>query len=349
MERAPKRPGLPPSTHGTDPVTCVIGKRRLVAVAVAAALLPACNGGDDAGGGGPARGRAAPTAAELPVPRTEVSGVAWRGRLLVLGGLTADGGGSDLVHLYDPERDRWEPGPRLPVRLHHAGLGVLGDRVWVVGGYTNGPGEAWRPVADAHSLGPADAGWRPEAPLPAGPRGALAVAATGDALVAVGGEAGGKALATTEVYEARTRAWRRGPDLEAAREHLAAAAAGGRVYAIAGRTPGGPNLASVESLDPDQTGPWRPEPSVGHPRGGIAADAVGDTTICVAGGEEAAGTIASVECLEGDGWRRAGGLARPRHGLAVMALRDRLHVVAGGEQPGLTVSGVHEVLAVDGR
>lgn len=327
--------------------------RRLAVLAVAAFVLTACRG-DDAGDGNPAASPAAgatttaaalPAPGELPVPRTEVAGTTWSGRPVVAGGLTADGGASALVHTYDPLAARWDGVAALPVPLHHAGMAVVNDRLYVVGGYTNGPGAAWVAQAGLWSLGPGERTWREEPAMPAGPRGALGAAASGGLLVAAGGESGGTVLGRTEVYDAKGRAWRPGPDLAVPREHLAVAAAGDRVYAIAGRAGAQGNFRLVQSLDPRTDRAWRDEPEVADSRGGIGAAAV-DGRLCVAGGEEPAGTIASVECLDGGRWVSGGRLTRPRHGLAVMALAGRLHVVAGGERPGLFVSGAHEALDV---
>ena len=321
--------------------------RRLLLTAALLAALVACNeeSGDDRSPASPAAGAAADLA-ELPVPRTEVSGAAWAGGLIVAGGLTPDGAASALAHTFDADRNRWQEAPQLPVPLHHAGMAVIGDRVYVAGGFTNGPGQPWQARAEVWSLAAGEPAWREEAALPGGPRGALGLAATATRLVAVGGvTADGAAVATTEVYDVDTGEWRSGPNLALAREHLAVAAKGDRVYAVAGRAGGLGNFTAVESLDPASDRAWRTEPDLADSRGGIAAATV-DGRLCVAGGEEAAGTIASVECLDGDDWTRAARLEKPRHGLAVMALDGRLHVVAGGEQPGLFVSGVHEALEV---
>ena len=322
--------------------------RVVLLVAVLAVLATAGCRADEGDEGGPAASPAAggatvPAAAraELPVPRTEVAGATWDGRLVVAGGLTLDGAASALVHTYDPGADRWQEAPPLPVPLHHSALAVLADRLYAVGGYTDGAGGAWQPQAGTWSLGPGEGAWREEAPMPAGPRGALGAAAAGGLLVAAGGESGGTVLGRTEVYDPERRAWNPGPDLALPREHLAVAAAGDRVYAVAGRAGGQGNFRAVQSFDPRSDRSWRDEPEVGDSRGGTAAAAVGER-LCVAGGEEPAGTIASVECLDGDRWVGAARLVRPRHGLAVMGLEGRLHVVGGGERPGLFVSGAHE-------
>ena len=334
------------------------GGRRLLAVAVGVALvaLPACSSEDDgdttAGPSPPssaASSSSAPSAgrdepAPLPLARTEVAGTAWRGLLAVVGGLTADGSASNQVDLYDPGTNLWRAGPALPLLVHHAGVASLGDRLYVVGGYSNRSAQSWRPVAQVFSLGPGDDRWREEPSLSA-PRAALALVSVGDRLVAVGGvpDAG---LRTTEVLVSGAPSWRRGPDLADAREHLALASSGGRVYAMGGRVGGlESNLTSVESWDPAGTDGWRAEPPLNDSRGGTAgAEAAGRP--CAVGGEAPAGTIASVECLADGRWERVASLAVPRHGLAVVGVGDRLHVIAGGPTPGLSVSDAHEVLTV---
>ena len=333
------------------------GRHRGLAAAVVAALvlLPACaddGGGDDAAGR-PTATTPAPGAspsepsdalAPLPLPRTEVAGAIWRGLVAVVGGITADGAATNQVDLYDPATNRWRSGPPLPLLLHHAGAAAVGDRLYVVGGYSSRRGLAFQAVDRVLSLGPGEDQWRQEPPL-SEPRGALGLVAAGDRLVAVGGMPEAN-LRRTEVLTPGAGGWRPGPDLLEAREHLAVAVSGGRVYAIGGRVGGlESNLRSVESWDPAGPGGWRPEPALNDSRGGTAAAEVGGRP-CVAGGEEPTGTIASVECLAADRWDGVATLGTPRHGLAVVAVGNRLHVIGGGPTPGLSVSDAHEALAV---
>lgn len=279
--------------------------------------------------------------APMPAPeRTEVVGAWWDGKVAVVTGYLSDNTASAQVDFYDHAADAWTPGPPLPRALHHAGVGVLGGRLYVVGGYEAVDG-GWKPVADVHSLGPGEAAWRQEPPL-AGPRGALAVASTGDALVAVGGTGDGD-LVRTEILESGSAGWKPGPDMKVRREHLAATAVGNRVYAIAGRDGSlESNRRSVESFEPGEDS-WRAEPDLREARGGIGAATVGDRP-CVAGGEAPGGrTIAPVECLVDGAWRTVGNLRSPRHGVAVVAGDDGFHVIGGGPEPGLFVSDDHEV------
>ncbi len=317
---------------------------RALAVSVLVLVLPGC--GRDA----PAPVRQAATeepgvatrqGAPLPAPpRTEVAGARFFSGLAVVGGLTADGKPSNQADHYNFAGDYWQPLPPLPVALHHAAAGQLGDRLYVVGGYS-GELAAWTPVADVWSLGIDDDQWRREPPLSV-PRGALAVAALPDALVAVGG-VGGPDLARTEILETGAASWKRGPDLRVPREHLAATTVDGRVYAIGGRVGGlETNLDVVESWAPGETG-WREEPKLNHSRSGIGAATVGRTA-CVAGGEAPGDrTVAEIECLQQGAWTVVTTLAIPRHGLAVVAPDAQLNVIGGGPKPGLHVSDAHEM------
>ena len=323
-----------------------MGLRRAFLLIVA--LLPAACSGDGPGAR-PTRSTGPPppgALAELPLARTEVASAVLSGRIVVAGGLTADGGASDRVDLYDAAANRWDPGPALPLGLHHAGMAAGADRVYVAGGYTNRPGQDWVAQSRVVSLGAGDRSWREEPPLGAA-RGGLAMAAAGGWLVAVGGtDAQGRFLARTETHMPGQSSWAAGPEMIEPRDHLAAAASGGRIYAIAGRLGSlDTNRATVESWDPAGGAGWRPEAPLNDSRGGTSAAEAGGRP-CVAGGEEPAGTIGSVECLSGGRWARVATLQTPRHGLAVAGLGDRLHVIAGGPEPGLFVSGAHEAFTV---
>lgn len=317
------------------------GLRLMVVLLAFVVVLGACSGGSD-GAIEPAPQPAVTIvdAAELPTPRTEVAGARFGAdRILVAGGFLADGSASDLAHVYDPGADTWTEVPRLPEPLHHAVLVAARGRTFLVGGF-RAAGESDR----VWSLAPGESEWRQE-PALRNSRGALGAAATEDGtIVAFGGVSGGQVVATTEVLRLGATAWEPGPDMDEAREHLAATAIDGRVYAIAGRVGSlESNKRTVESWDPGgREGSWRREPALDATRGGTAAGGR-----CVAGGEEPQGTIASIECLEPDGgsWRTLADMKVARHGLAVVELGGDLHVIAGGDQPGLFVTGAHEVVS----
>lgn len=277
--------------------------------------------------------------APLPEPRTEVSGVAWQGGIVVGGGLLPDRSASARVDLYDPARDAWDRLPDLPRALHHHGFAVVDGELWVIGGFET-QADGWVPTERAWRLAGPDAQWR-QAPSLNVPRGGLAVVVTDDSVWAIGGVGADGTLRSTERLV--DGAWVAGPGLAVTREHLAAAARGDEVVVIAGRDGGmDTNRVSTEFVTADGA---RPGPDLAVARGGTAAAAV-DDIVCVAGGETPDGTVTEIECLDGDAWTTVARLAEPRHGLAVVALDGYLHVIGGGPTPGLSVSGAHEVFRI---
>src|SRR5581483_10696045 len=145
------------------------------------------------------------------------------------------------------------------------------------------------------------------------------------------------------VYDPGPRRWTTAPG-PTPRQHLAVAAAAGRLYAIGGRSAGyDTNLALVGSWAPGERR-WRREPSLPAPRGGTAAAAAG--AVVVAGGEAPQGPEASVLALSPGAarWRRLPDLPPPRHGLGVVAAGGLVYVLGGGPEPGLSTSDANEAL-----
>jgi len=275
----------------------------------------------------------------LPEPRTEVAAAPLRGRIVVVGGFLASGGNSRRVDSYDPTLDRWSRLPDLPVSVDHAASASWHGRMVVVGGY-----DVDRQPLRAAFLFDGQQ-WR-RLPAPPEERAAAAAAATADGRVWVVGGRTRSGLARRALsLDLRTLRWRvvAGPK---PREHLAATALGGRVFAIGGRLAGyDTNLATVEAYDP-RTNRWTGLPDLPDPRGGTGAAPIGGRIVSV-GGESPRGTHEKVWALRPGGrWTRLADLPTPRHGLGVVALRGRIWAIAGGPQPGLTVSGAVESLAV---
>src|SRR2546427_8640895 len=68
--------------------------------------------------------------------RTEVAVAAVRGKVYVVGGLQQ--GLSFItpaVEEYDPATDTWRHRASLPSGLHHAGIGAVNDRIYIIGGF----------------------------------------------------------------------------------------------------------------------------------------------------------------------------------------------------------------------
>jgi N-acetylneuraminic acid mutarotase len=275
----------------------------------------------------------------LPLPRTEVVGAAVQGRIYVVGGYNADGSSSRRVDVYSPATTLWRRGPDLPVALNHAMAAAYRGRLYVVGGYS----AAGKVLRTTFVL---DKGrWRRLAPMPA-PRAAAGAAIVRGRLYVVGGVRSPGTLARVAfVFDLGRKHWTTltGPT---PREHLAAAAVGGRVYAVAGRLHGiDTNQTTVEVLD----GSWRAVTPLPESRGGTGATALGGRLVSV-GGEAPSGTIASVYAYSprSKRWDRLPDLPTPRHGLAVVAVGKRVFVIGGGPKPGLFVSGANESIELGG-
>ena len=317
---------------------------RLAQSAALAVVVAGCGGGSE-----PASrsGSAAPewrALAPASLARTEVAAARVGRYVYVMGGFERDSGATTAAtERYDIERDRWTRVADMPVALNHAAATSYKRRVYVLGGYrartglsrevatltattrgaTAGRGCPRRRPAAAHSLSAwsANACTRSGEPTPRRERSR-------------------RWRSTTSAG----RRWRTGPDMAVPREHLAAAVAGGRFYALAGRAAGQGNFTVVEAYNP-RTRRWRREPAMRKARGGIAAATISGH-IVVLGGEESAGTIREVELFDARerDWSRLPDLPTPRHGLGAVARDGHVYAIEGGDRPGFAFTNALEGL-----
>ena len=272
--------------------------------------------------------------------RSEVAAAVLAHEIVLVGGLREDGAPSARVDAYSPASNRWRRLPDLPSGVHHAMAASSGGKLYVVGGY-GGPLGAGTRVRTAFVL--ERGGWRSLPRLPE-PRAAGGAAVLGRRLYVVGGVGASGLARRAFAFDLDTRRWTQIP-APTPREHLAVTAAGGRIYALGGRTAGfDTNLGTFEAWAPGMKR-WRRLPPVPEARGGTGAAAVAGSIVSV-GGEAPAGTIASVYAysLVRGRWRRLPDLPTPRHGLAVAGVGTRVYAIAGGLTPGLSVSAVNEYL-----
>ena len=278
--------------------------------------------------------------APLPDARGEVAAAVAGAEIAVVGGFDRSGSDSPRVDAYSPARDTWRRLPDLPAPVDHAMAAAAGGRLYVLGGY--GPSRAPRRSAWILSRG---GRWRALPPLPAA-RAAGGAAVLRGRLYVVGGVGPHGLARAAYVLDLRRRRWSALPG-PTPRQHLAVTSAGGRLYALAGRTAGfDTNMTTFESLAPPERR-WRRLPPVPSKRGGTGAAAVGATIVSV-GGEAPQGTIRTVYGFDfrSRRWRRLPDLPTPRHGLAVAAVAGAVYAIAGGTTPGLATSGANEFLPV---
>jgi len=133
------------------------------------------------------------------------------------------------------------------------------------------------------------------------------------------------------------------PPLAAPRAVCAVVAAGGLVYAIAGRGADGAALSSVESYDP-RSNSWRKAPSLLRARGWVAAARIG-CGVCVVGGEgdDLIFDVAEQLGLGEDTWRPLPPMHCPRWAAAAASTGGHVYV-AGGHHDDGEVLGAFERL-----
>jgi non-specific serine/threonine protein kinase len=278
----------------------------------------------------------------MPTARQNMVGTVLDGTIWVLGGLEKGSKGSSRIEGYDPVINGWKSGPALPARLHHEMAVTYEDEVVVIGGWIP---EGSDPSAEVSDRVFALRGGKWER-LPSlnRPRAAGAAAVVGDQIVVVGGQANGRLVDSTEVFDGER--WRVGADIPTPREHLAVASDGPFLYAVGGRALSpDKNSAALERYDP-ATDKWQRLPDMPTARGGLGA-AIGEGHLLAVGGETPTDVLGVVESynLARQDWTRERFMRTPRHGLVVISLGRSLYALGGATRPGhATATATAEVL-----
>jgi N-acetylneuraminic acid mutarotase len=323
-----------------------------MAAALVAALVAALAVGDN--GDGPtneaskaASGRWLPLAA-AGLERTEVAAARVGRHIYVVGGFEERSGATTAaVERYDIRSDSWRRMASMPVGLNHPAAVAHRGKVYVHGGY-RGRRDLSSATGALLRYDPRRNRWRSLRAAPT-PRAAHALAAIGGRLYAAGGANADGSLRSMEIYDLRSRRWRRGPSFPGPpRDHTTGIASGGRFYVLAGRE-GSNNYTAAERYDPRRQR-WERLPDMQRERGGIASVRLPDGRIVVFGGEDfgAGSTIREVELFNPRTrrWRRLPDLRTPRHGLGGAALGKRVYAIVGGPRPGFHFSDTIEFLDV---
>jgi N-acetylneuraminic acid mutarotase len=323
----------------------------LLAIALLASALYGCSSGR----AGSARSSAPP----VSTSPTSGRGTAASGATTTT---APDNAGTKLGQRYEPS---------LPVARQEGAAAVVGDRLYVVGGYDS----TRNSTNDVFVFGGAQ--WRPGPPLPirlnhpaaaalggrvyvvggftpdgatdrafvlsAGAsawreiaplhraRGALALVAFGGRLYAIGGRDRSVEVGVPEAYDPRTNTWTDLPPMTDARNHLAGYVDGSEICTAGGRTPF--TSGRIDCFDP-ATRQWGLRATLPIPTSGAAGAVMAGTTV-VAGGEPAGETsiVAFVQMLRAGTWQNMPMLV-PRHGTAFARYRGRLWLCGGATAPG---------------
>ncbi|KAI3438916.1 hypothetical protein D9Q98_001330 [Chlorella vulgaris] len=150
------------------------------------------------------------------------------------GYLFAFGGGKpkeqyNVVEWYDPQSNRWLPGPPLTCKRFALGGAALGGALYAVGGYD---GTSYLDCAER--LDPRTDCWHKLPGSMASKRGGHALAAADGLLYALGGFNSVQAIPSCEVFEPEMNRWRCIADMSDSRAYGSSAVLGSTVFAVGG-------------------------------------------------------------------------------------------------------------------
>ncbi|CAN5291047.1 kelch repeat-containing protein [soil metagenome] len=294
----------------------------------------------------------------LPWPTQEAAGGAWRGEVLIAGGIVPVNGATvalDRVGRFDPKAGRWKDGAKLPFPRHRAALAsVFTPRyaaagfadLFCIGGYRITGAGSWVAIKDMLLF---DEVWTALAPMPKF-QSEVVAAGLGQLIHVVGGR-GPKGDANAsyadhgdldlhQAYDPEADRWMALRPLPEARNNAAGGVVGGKLYVVGGRSVAGGNLSRLDCYDPasDSWQTLKPMPEVAA---GLSA-AVVKEKLYVLGGEggpteDGFGEV-TASCWsydpKTDDWTAEPGLPTPRHGIAVAAIGDRIYTAGGGARTG---------------
>jgi N-acetylneuraminic acid mutarotase len=194
--------------------------------------------------------------------------------LLSIGGQDAGGIPRNDVFRFNASQDTWTPRAPMPEALFGLTAAVLGERVFVVGGYTASDPA----ISDTNYIYVASSNaWTSGAPIPfAGGIATAAEAAAGGQVYVIGGDDGDlNSNATNMRYDPTSDTWTARALMPTPRENNVAVALRGKIYVAGGIQvqQSFDGLRTFEVYD-IRTNTWTPLAPMSHPRisPGIATD-----------------------------------------------------------------------------
>ena len=283
----------------------------------------------------------------MPTARQEMAGIDYNGEIFVAGGLNADGVPHRTLEIYNVATGAWRAGAPMPEARHHNAAVRIGDKLYWTGGFIGGFPN-WAGTTSLWQYDPATNTWTERAPMPE-PRGGHAAAAINGKIYVVGGTRGHNDEDHTArnvlIYDPQTNSWSSGALMQVGREHLAAAAIGGKIYVVGGRETHNQgqfgstttNFNTLEAYDV-ATNTWQMLAPMPTARGGLFA-AAHDAKLYVFGGEFP-GIFPEVEEYNPatNSWRSLVDMAQPRHAAAAVTVGDTIFTIGGGPVFGFSES-----------
>jgi non-specific serine/threonine protein kinase len=280
---------------------------------------------------------------DAPFRRQYAAATATNDKIWVFGGI-ARKSSTTASKVYDAAEDTWSPGPGLPRPLHHLMAVTYRGAAVVMGGFVPRGDELTSEQSDrVYAL---RNGLWTQLPRLNHARAAAAAAVVGDKIVVVGGQAGGKLITQSEMFDGER--WKDVAAIPTPREHLGAASDGRYLYAVGGRQLSSEkNSRALERYDPVSDS-WTTLKSMPTASGSVAAAYAGGRLVAV-GGESITSASDAVQAydIQKQAWSQLPPLLpRARHGVAVTVLNDLLYAVGGAAEAG-HVESTNDVAVLD--
>ena len=193
-----------------------------------------------------------------PMPTARMAPVAAEsnGKIYVIGGASVHPGaklvslGPKVPHrslntneVYDPATNKWETRMAMPTARNHAAAGVIGGKIYVIGGRLASAFASAGSNSDVVEVfDPAENTWGAAGLRMTTARSAMAFATFANRILIAGGEIVDRhmfaAIRAVEAYDPATNQWTELPILPAARQGVSAAVVGNRLYVIGGHVQG---------------------------------------------------------------------------------------------------------------
>jgi non-specific serine/threonine protein kinase len=220
--------------------------------------------------------------ADMPVPLNHAAAASYRGQVYVVGGYRGRGSLSDPIAAlfrYDPERNRWSRLAAPPSARGALAAGLVGGRLYAVGGARDGTALATLEIYDFRRNR-----WV-AGPDMSRPREHLAAAVAGGRFYALAGRAAGDGnFRVAEAFDPGDGRWHRVPAMRKPRGGIAAATVDGRIVVLGGEEGAG-TIREVELYDPRRRR-WTRLPDLATPRHGLGAVARGNRVYAIEGGDQ---------------------------------------------------------------
>jgi N-acetylneuraminic acid mutarotase len=226
-----------------------------------------------------------------------------------------------------PSDIAWTTGAPMPTSRARLAVGVVGDKIYAIGGWT-----WYNSLSTVEEYDTETRLWTAKSPMPTA-RGGLAVGVVGGKVYAIGGYYYDKAnhnnhyLTTVEEYDPIADVWTTKAPMPTGRAYLAAGVVGGKIYAIGGWD-GRNRLDAVEEYDP-ATDSWTTKAQMPTGRYYLAAGAVGDKVYAIGGWNGSFLTAVEEYDPTTDRWTVKAPMSTGREGLAAGVMGGKIYVVGG--------------------